>query len=74
MTTTARKNITGTFTRNDLAKITAPIAWSGTTSQEDRDAAEADLAALRAECVDALDESNGHSVRIRRGQIKSVSV
>ena len=49
--------IGGTFTRADLKRLTWPVAWSGSVAAVDRVAHEAALASLKADGLQALDDS-----------------
>ena len=68
-----RDKISGTFDREELGKLSWPIAWSGTTPESDRREEEVALSSLIREGLEAIDACPvGVAVEIENGQITAV--
>lgn len=67
--TNLRKSITGTYDRETLATLRAPVAWSGTVDPDDRERQELDRGNLAFEILETLDDPDVVAVRVEAGEI-----
>lgn len=72
-----KSDLNGTFTLEELHRLTFPIAWSGTKDPDEAQAEEVELRALAQEASEEIhaaynradSDSDEFSVRIENGQI-----
>lgn len=77
MAATTVKTIYGTLTRDDLKRLTWPVAWSGVVPESERIEEEAARCKLAQEGIQAIDEAEQYNggewaARIESGEIVEV--
>jgi hypothetical protein len=75
--TTIRDNLTGTFTRDQLQRLTWPIAWSGTVPASEQADEEAALRTFARDAIAAIEEAELHlggamAAKVESGEIVEI--